>query len=735
MNLNLPEETLALKDMFARLFEAESSSERVRAAEEAGFDRNLWKLLCELGAPLLRNSIEQHGSGLSLLDATVMMEEAGRRLATVPLAESIIACQLLGAFPTVEASSLLEAVSRGEKVVTLALRPFAGAERQLVPGAGVADAVVALQGDRLVLQAGSAGSETPQTLSANAAAWFTASTDATVLASGADAVRAFEAGIEEWKVLSAAALIGLGDQALEMAAAYAGERVAFGQLIGTFQGISHPLADCVIDIDAGRTFLLWLLSELANGDQTAAAAGIDQLWWWANRAATKAVAKGLHTFGGYGLTNEYDAQLYHRRAKAVGLLLGDPELALERAGRRQFLGETASLPIPGEIALDFTLPEHCLALQQETRDFFEGILTPELRAHAHHSFEGHDWGVSKALGEARLLFPDWPEEWGGRNVSHEVARASRDVWDEFGWTINPQGTTDMVGKIVQSFGKDELKNMVLPRMGRGEITAALGYTEPSGGSDVFAARTRAVRDGDDWIINGQKMFTSGAEWASYVLLIARTDPDAPKHKGVTLFLVPLDAAGVEIHPVYTFMDERSNATFYSDVRIPDLYRLGEVNGGVKVLAAALQMEQGALPYFLNQRRMVTAATEWARTTERNGAPAIQDNRVLARLAQADAHARIGKALGAWVGWVTSQGLPDRAYGPAAKVFITEGFIADSADLLDLTAPDSLLRGREGLGIIEEGYRHSAATTIYAGTSEVLRSMVGERRLGLPRSRA
>jgi alkylation response protein AidB-like acyl-CoA dehydrogenase len=272
-------------------------------------------------------------------------------------------------------------------------------------------------------------------------------------------------------------------------------------------------------------------------------------------------------------------------------------------------------------------------------------------------------------------------------------------------------------------------------MGRGEITAALGYTEPSGGSDVFGAKTRAVPDGNGWVINGQKMFTSGAEWASYVLLIARTDPDAPKHKGVTLFLVPLDAEGVEIHPVYTFMDERSNATFYSDVRIPDLYRLGEVNGGVKVLAAALQMEQGALPYFHNQRRMVSAAVAWARTADRGGRPAIEDNRVLARLARADLHARIGKALGAWVGWISSRGLPDRAYGPAAKVFITESFIADSTDLLDLSAPDSLLRGKEGLGMIEEGYRHSSATTIYAGTSEVLRSMVGERRLGLPRSRA
>jgi 3-oxochol-4-en-24-oyl-CoA dehydrogenase len=219
------------------------------------------------------------------------------------------------------------------------------------------------------------------------------------------------------------------------------------------------------------------------------------------------------------------------------------------------------------------------------------------------------------------------------------------------------------------------------------------------------------------------------------MCITRTDPEAPKHRGVTLFLVPLDSPGVEIHPVYTFMDERTNATFYADVRIPDRYRLGEVNGGAKVMSAALTMEQGGGGYHRNLREMADSVADWARRTERDGRPVIEESDTLARLARVYAHANIAEALSARVLGVHLAGEPNLAYGPASKVFTTEAFITDSADLLDLAAPESLVRGKQGLGLVEMGYRHSAATTIYGGTSEVLRSMVAERRLGLPRSRA
>jgi alkylation response protein AidB-like acyl-CoA dehydrogenase len=191
---------------------------------------------------------------------------------------------------------------------------------------------------------------------------------------------------------------------------------------------------------------------------------------------------------------------------------------------------------------------------------------------------------------------------------------------------------------------------------------------------------------------------------------------------------------VEIHPVHTFMDERTNATFYADVRIPDRYRMGPVNGGAKVLAAALSLEHGG-GYFHNYiRHMEEAAVEWARETKRDGRKAIEDSDVLARLARAHVHVNVGEVLSAKAMWTRLAGEQDFAFGPASKVFSTEAFISDAADLLDMTAPYSLLRGKEGLSVIEKGYRHATATTIYGGTSEVMRSMIAERRLGMPRSR-
>ena len=686
-------------------------------------------------APFIRLSAEAGGGGMSLFDACLMMEQAGRRLAPAPLAESVVALRLLGQIGGDVAQSWIEKVRDGETVLTLALRPVRAGESQLVPGGAAAKAVITFDGKQVAVEILSSPAVAPVTLGGAALGVFEAGKgERQVIANDADAAKKWAAAVEEWKVLMSAALIGLAQEVLSMAAAYAAERVAFGQPIGANQGIAHPLADDVIDAD-GAKMLLWRTLRAIAERSKDASADVSMLFWWASRTATRCVAHSLHTFGGYGLTNEYDLQLYHRRAKAWPLAFGDPQDELVRAGRRLLLGESAVLPDVGRVEVDFDPPQSGEALAAETRAVFQRILDPKKHKLGDHSWDSHDWEVHRALGEARLLFPEWPEKWGGRAADADSTRASIAVWREVGYTAPSRSVTDFVGATVLKFGVPELQQEVLPRFASGEVTACLGYTEPSCGSDVFAAKTRAVRDGDDWIINGQKMFTSGADLASYVLLITRTDPSAPKHKGVTLFLVPMKQPGIEIQPVYTFMDERTNATFYSNVRVPDRYRLGEVNGGVKVLASALSAEQSGGYYHHHLREMADAVTRWARTTERDGRPVIEDPRTLARLARVHCNANIAEALSARVLGMRLAGQPDLAYGPAAKVFSTEAFIADSADLLDLAAPQSLLRGREGLGVVEMGYRHSAATTIYGGTSEVLRSMVAERRLRLPRSRA
>ena len=734
MQLSLPDDSVPVKEMFERFFASESTPLRVRAAEPVGFDKALWAELLALEAPFMRLSSQFGGGEMSLFDACLMMEQAGRRLAPAPLAEAVVALRMVGQAGGDAAQGWIAKVRDDGVVVTLALRSVANGRAQLVPGAAVAAGIVTFNGQELAIEAPAVPLAAPHTLGGNAMGSFTPGTGARTVLDTGEAARAFwDAGVEEWKLLTSAALTGLAREAVDMAAAYATERVAFGQPIGSYQGIGHPLAVDVIDVDGAALLQMWTLRAVADGAADAAGL-VSTLFWWASRTATNCVAHAIHTFGGYGLSEEYDIQLYHRRAKSWALALGDPEAELERGGRRLFLGETATLPDPGAVEVNFESPDIGNPLAEETRALLKGILDPDRDTFGEENFEAHDWDVHRALGKAGLLFPNWPAKWGGRDADADSTRACGTVFQEEGYAGLARGVTGMAGTLVQKVGTPELQEEVLPGFARGDFTSCLGFTEPSCGSDVFAARTRAVRDGDDWVINGEKMFTSGAELARYVLLLTRTDPDVPKHKGLTLLLVPLTVPGIEIQPVHTFMDERTNATFYADVRIPDRYRLGEVNGGVKMMAAALSMEQGGSYYYHQMRNMVAAVTEWARNEERSGAPLLEHPDTLARLARVYTHAAISESLSARALWARLAGEPDLAYGPCAKVFTTEAFITNSADLLNLAAPDSLVRGKKGLGLVEIGYRHSTATSIYGGASEVLRSMVAERRLGLPRSR-
>ena len=176
----------------------------------------------------------------------------------------------------------------------------------------------------------------------------------TVLSSSADGRKVFAQAIEEWKLLLAAALSGVSREAVRLASGYACERVAFGQPIGTYQGISHALADIIVDVDGGK-YLTW--KTIHDIDQASAQAGaqVSLALWWNADTATRAVAQSLHTFGGYGLTTEYDIHLYNLRAKAWPLVLGDPAHLLEEAGRRLYAGEKTELPDVGEVSIDFDL--------------------------------------------------------------------------------------------------------------------------------------------------------------------------------------------------------------------------------------------------------------------------------------------------------------------------------------------------------------------------------------------
>jgi len=741
MHLELSEEQQLLRDTFDQLFAAESSPDRVRAAESSGFDKALWKQLIETGALGIRVPESAGGVGGTLLEAALFAEQAGRHLVTGPVIESIAVCAALAELGSAAARSTLERALAGSGVLSLALEPQRGSEPRLVPGGSVADAVLGLHEEALVLVERPARPTGLPNLGASPLArWHLGATEGqtrTVLATDETAHAVFERARDHWLLLMAAALCGLGHRAVEIGAAYATERIQFDRPIGAFQAVAHPLANSATALQGGQLLVWHAICELAAG--TPHASGLVPLAFaWAARSAPRAAGHALHTHGGYGLSDEYDIQLYFRRAKAWALLAGNPADAFVVAADRRWRGQVSHPPEPGAVTIHFGLGEKAEAFRAEVKRFFAAHpASDEIRANQ-HNFDGHDPEFHRALAQAGLLFASWPEEYGGQNRDPYESLALSEEMDRAGRTTYTVGTTKLVAETLMEFASDELKSEVLPRFAAGEAICSLGYTEPASGSDVAAAQTRAVRDGDDWVINGQKMFTSGANISDYVFLLTRTDPDARKHQGLTMFLVPLDTPGIEIQPIYTLSGERTNATYYSDVRIPDRFRIGEANSGWSVLGHALQAEHG-MAGGTEFEDLIADAVDWARNAERGGAPAIDDVRVREGLGEAWAIGEVAGCLAARGFWCSVTGQPDRAEGPTAMVFKKDSLVEVASLLMDLTAPDSVLsRGAERSihdGALEFGYRLGTALAIYGGTSEILRSIVAQVGLGMPRSRS
>ena len=292
----------------------------------------------------------------------------------------------------------------------------------------------------------------------------------------------------------------------------------------------------------------------------------------------------------------------------------------------------------------------------------------------------------------------------------------------------------MIAAVVNHVGTDEQKVRILPGIIAGEDLVAMGYSEPDNGSDVAAATTRAVRDGDEWVINGAKMWTTMAHEARWLILLTRTDPDVPKHKGLTMFILPMDTPGITVEAVHTMGTERTNATFYDDVRVGDEAVLGEVNGGWHVMTVALSFERGvmggtnpAVPLLRHFRR-------WAAVTGLDRDPVVRER--MARIAIDNEVAKLLTQRSAWI--AASGGLPGLE-GSMTKVFASEAYQKASRWLFEAAGPAGLLQfhepGAAADGWIEYDARHSPVTTIYGGTSEINRNNIAERHLGLPKARS
>lgn len=738
MNLALSDELRLLQSSLARLFAEHSTGVRIRASEPLGFDRELWQTVVAMDLPMLRAPQEYGGSDASLMHALIAAEEAGTALASIPLVEAIVTNRLVAQLAAIQPNtfeSLLDDCAQGHSIATIALYDISEQSTQLVPGAAIAKHVLCLDGTGIELRSGiQVHPPTPSHGSVPATIVDLKRVKCDLKLESAKAVEAFRMALEEWKLLMAALVAMAGRRSVERAAEYACEREAFGRPIGEYQGVSHPLANAITDLDVAR-LLAWRAADALARNEPEAAALVSAAFWAATSRAGPAALTAMRVFGGYGMTMEYDAQLYFRRINAWSLAAGDPELLLEQVAAR--LWDDAEIPLPdaGDPEISFDWSTKALEAAARMEDFVERHDTQNLQRFMRESLDCFDPELYRELAGEGLLYPDSPTEYGGSGLSGEAAAAVRDVANSHYWNLLVPSVTDMVWKIVHRFGSDEARSEILPKIFAGEAYCTLAYSEPSGGSDIFAAKTTAVREGDEWRIDGQKMFTSTGHIADYALMIARTAPD--KYRGLTMFIVPIHQPGYEVSEIKTIGDERTNITFYNNVRVADRYRLGEVNGGVKVMAIALTIEQavGDL-YVMSLKHLLREALAWARRPSdlHHGKPPYQSADVRRALAETAVKLAAEDALNRRCVWQIASGKLGRSEGPMAKLYGSEAWVACAARLQRIATPESLFKTPDAVGAIEWMLRRSISGTIFAGTSEIQRSLIAETALGLPRSR-
>ena len=378
-------------------------------------------------------------------------------------------------------------------------------------------------------------------------------------------------------------------------------------------------------------------------------------------------------------------------------------------------------------------------LRNELRAYYAKLLTPDVRAALR---EGHGVGsamrsVVRQMGEDGWLGIGWPVEYGGQGRSaieqfiffDESMRAGAPV---------PMLTVNTVGPTLYQHGSQEQKDHFLPRILKGDVHFCIGYTEPNAGTDLAALQTRAVADGDDFIINGQKVFTSLASDADYIWLATRTDPDVSKHAGLTMFLVDMKTPGITAEPMDLLSSHNICTTFFDNVRVPKSALVGELNKGWKLITGQLNHERVTIcsPGMLES--VYDEVLEWCRETKLTDGRRVIDQE-WAQINLARVHAGLEfLRLSNWkVAWQATEGELNVADASGIKVFGTEWYLESFRLMMEIMGQRSYLRAssREALllGHIETMYRSLLILTFGGGTNEIQRDLIGMFGLGLPRA--
>ncbi len=380
-------------------------------------------------------------------------------------------------------------------------------------------------------------------------------------------------------------------------------------------------------------------------------------------------------------------------------------------------------------------------LRQELRDYFAALITPEVREKLGHQpgAVGSDLykQLIRQMGSDGWLGLGWPVEYGGRGLGPLEQYLFFEEAERAGAPI-PLVTLNTVGPTLMRFGSDQQKQRFLPGIVRGEIHFAVGYTEPSAGTDLASLTTRAVRDGDEYVINGQKIFTTGVHFADHIWLAARTDPTASNHEGLSVLIVDTTAPGVSWTPIVVLDGHHTNATYFEDVRVPASALVGRENQGWRLMTAQLNHERVALASSGKVGRLLDEATCWARSELlADGRRVIDEPWVQMALARVRAKVDALQLMNLRMAWEMAREAPNAADASAVKVFGTELYIEAYRLLLEVAGQRGYLRdgSPEAVldGELEFAHRYATVLTFGGGVNEVQRTIIATAGLGMPRS--
>lgn len=732
---------------------------------ESGFDPAVWRQVSgELGLSGLAVPERFGGSGASAVELGVVFEEMGAALFSGPFLSTVglAATALVELGDENAAARWLPGITAGDTIATLAWSGEAPCASKLVAVHGgddawsvsgtapivvdgcIADVVFvaarSAAGPCLLAVAGDAPGLTRSPLTAldstrKLAELRFADAQAVLLGADGGAGAALRRSADLASLYLAAEQLGGAARVLDMAVTHARSRIQFGRAIGSFQAIKHRCADMLVDVESARSVVyhgLWTAAH--NAEQFPIGASLARAV--CSDAYMRSAAHNIQIHGGIGFTWEHPAHLYLKRAKSSQLLFGSP--TAHRARLAEWIDMTtipeATPSSSGHPSTD--RPADARAIEEAIAEFL--VDHPVADPDNHEA----DRTLREARFDAGLAMVHFAPGYGGRGLDASLSAVVERRFAEAGCPDHSARNVIGLGMAmptVHAHGTEAQRRRYLRSCFSGEDIWCQLFSEPGAGSDLAALATRAVRDGDEFVVNGQKVWTSLGHVARFGLLLARTDPDVPKHRGLTYFVLDMHSPGVKVRPLRQLTGEAEfNEVFLTDVRVPASDVLGEVGQGWQVAMTTLANERisiGARPTLRGEGPIGRAVETYREALAAGRADAVTAERLMLLWTRAEA-ARLTNERAAHAG---------REPGPEgsiAKLQMAELNKAIYEFCVDLSGPAGLLidgytetapefSAAYGGADIRKSYLRSLANSIEGGTSEVMRNILGERVLGLP----